>query len=53
MDKYRRVEKTKREEDPAEPNEVRITQQGKVRNYVSYANGLLSVRRVKIRGGCR
>lgn len=46
MDKYRRVEKPRREEDaePAEPNEIRITQQGKVRNYISYATSLLAVR---------
>lgn len=45
MDKYRRVEKPRREEQAAqvEPNEIRITQQGKVRSYISYANGLFAV----------
>lgn len=42
MDKYRRVEKARREED-AGPNEVRITQQGKVRAYITYASSLLAV----------
>ncbi|DAZ93760.1 TPA: hypothetical protein N0F65_000603, partial [Lagenidium giganteum] len=43
MDKYRRVEKTKKEDEtPVEPNEIRITQQGKVRNYITYANGLFA-----------
>ncbi|RLN93420.1 hypothetical protein BBJ28_00011767 [Nothophytophthora sp. Chile5] len=46
MDKYRRVEKPRREEQAqhVEANEIRITQQGKVRNYISYANGLFAVR---------
>jgi hypothetical protein len=44
MDKYRRVEKSKKQDEaPAALNEVRITQQGKVRSYISYANGLISV----------
>ncbi|EEY57813.1 aspartyl protease family A01B, putative [Phytophthora infestans T30-4] len=44
MDKYRRVEKPRREEQSTqvEPNEIRITQQGKVRSYISYANGLFA-----------
>ncbi|OWZ08811.1 Aspartyl protease [Phytophthora megakarya] len=44
MDKYRRVEKPRREEQTTqvEPNEIRITQQGKVRSYISYANGLFA-----------
>ncbi|KAG7399321.1 Ribonuclease P protein subunit p25 [Phytophthora boehmeriae] len=54
MDKYRRVEKPRREEQPTtvEPNEIRITQQGKVRSYISYANGLFlekSERRVVLK----
>jgi hypothetical protein len=46
MDKYKRVEKEKKDEDatPAETNEVRITQQGAVRSYVTYAHGLMQVR---------
>lgn len=45
MDKYRRVEKPRREEQATqvEANEIRITQQGKVRSYISYANGLFAV----------
>ncbi|CEG44850.1 aspartyl protease family [Plasmopara halstedii] len=44
MDKYKRVEKSRREEQTMEvdPNEIRITQQGKVRSYISYANGLFA-----------
>lgn len=45
MDKYRRVEKSKNhDESPVEANEIRITQQGNVRSYISYANGLFAVR---------
>lgn len=47
MDKYRRVERPAREEDAA-PGEVRVTQQGKVRKYVSYASALLSVRALRV-----
>eukprot|EP00644_Phytophthora_capsici_P010447 jgi/Phyca11/80841/gw1.30.556.1 len=53
MDKYRRVEKPRREEQTTqvEANEIRITQQGKVRSYISYANGLFakSERRVVLK----
>uniref|UniRef100_K3WGH5 DNA/RNA-binding protein Alba-like domain-containing protein n=1 Tax=Globisporangium ultimum (strain ATCC 200006 / CBS 805.95 / DAOM BR144) TaxID=431595 RepID=K3WGH5_GLOUD len=43
MDKYRRVEKPKtQDETPVQANEIRITQQGKVRSYISYANGLFA-----------
>ncbi|RLN86978.1 hypothetical protein BBJ28_00016975 [Nothophytophthora sp. Chile5] len=53
MDKYRRVEKPRREEQAqhVEANEIRITQQGKVRNYISYANGLFACRRFVWRFG--
>lgn len=45
MDKYRRVEKSKAHDAaPVEANEIRITQQGNVRSYISYANGLFAVR---------
>lgn len=49
MDKYRRVEKEKKTEDALAvgSNEVRITQQGKVRSYITYANGLFTVRPVR------
>jgi hypothetical protein len=55
MDKYRRVEKTRVPEDaaPADPNEVRITQQGKVRAYISYASGLLAVSSISSGTVCR
>lgn len=45
MDKYRRVEKSKTADAEAQPvaaNEIRITQTGKVRSYISYANGLFA-----------
>ncbi|GAB9468416.1 Aspartyl protease family a01b [Globisporangium polare] len=43
MDKYRRVEKSKsHDESPVEANEIRITHQGNVRSYISYANGLFA-----------
>ena len=41
MEKYRRVEKPKVESDIQE-NEIRITAQGKMRNYISYATNLLN-----------
>ncbi|KMZ59802.1 hypothetical protein ZOSMA_64G00170 [Zostera marina] len=40
MDRYQRVEKPK-EEAPINENEIRITAQGRMRNYISYATGLL------------
>eukprot|EP00741_Cyanophora_paradoxa_P005034 tig00000842_g4876.t1 len=39
MEKYRRVEKPKQEQS-IEENEIRITTQGKMRNYISYATNL-------------
>jgi len=39
MDKYRRVEKPKSETEIQE-NEIRITTQGKMRNYITYATNL-------------
>lgn len=51
MDKYRRVEKSKAHDAaPVEANEIRITQQGNVRSYISYANGLFAVRLICIAG---
>jgi len=41
MDKYVRVEKPKRD-DPIQPNEIRVTSQGKTKSYVSYALSLLT-----------
>ncbi|KAK1274907.1 Polyadenylate-binding protein RBP47C [Acorus gramineus] len=40
MDRYQRVEKP-REETPINENEIRITTQGRMRNYITYATGLL------------
>lgn len=42
MDRYQRVEKP-REEAAIGPNEIRITAQGRTRNYISYALTLLQV----------
>ncbi|KAL6563782.1 hypothetical protein OROGR_002741 [Orobanche gracilis] len=40
MDRYQKVEKPK-PESPVNENEIRITSQGAVRNYISYATSLL------------
>lgn len=42
MDRYTRVEKP-RPESVINENEIRITSQGLIRNYVSYATSLLQV----------
>lgn len=42
MDRYQKVEKPK-PEAPINENEIRITSQGLVRNYISYATSLLQV----------
>lgn len=42
MDRYQRVEKP-RPETPISENEIRITTQGKMRNYITYATTLLQV----------
>lgn len=44
MDRYQKVEKPRRQPSAINENEVRITAQGLVRNYVSYATSLLQVR---------
>lgn len=46
MDRYHKVEKPK-PESPVNENEIRITSQGLVRNYITYATTLLQERRVK------
>ncbi|XP_055813047.1 uncharacterized protein LOC129882672 [Solanum dulcamara] len=46
MDRYQKVEKPK-PELPINENEIRITSQGLVRNYISYANTLLQERHGK------
>ncbi|KAF7119596.1 hypothetical protein RHSIM_Rhsim13G0044100 [Rhododendron simsii] len=43
MDRYQKVERP-RPEEPIHENEIRITSQGLVRNYLSYATGLLQRR---------
>ena len=43
MDRYQRVEKP-RAETPIDENEIRITSQGRMRSYISYAMSLLQVR---------
>ncbi|XP_064982447.1 uncharacterized protein LOC103998540 isoform X1 [Musa acuminata AAA Group] len=40
MDRYQRVEKP-REETPINENEIRITSQGRMRNYITYATSML------------
>jgi len=42
MDKYRREEKPKSELSDIKENEIRITTQGKMRNYITYATNLLT-----------
>ncbi|KAK1261088.1 hypothetical protein QJS04_geneDACA002347 [Acorus gramineus] len=42
MDRYQRVEKP-RPESAINENEIRITTQGLIRNYISYATSLLQV----------
>jgi hypothetical protein len=42
MDQYRRVEKQK-VEDQIKENEIRVTTQGKMRSFISYATTLLKV----------
>lgn len=42
MDRYTRVEKPKAE-TPINENEIRITTQGRMRNYITYATTLLQV----------
>lgn len=42
MDRYQRVEKP-RAETPIDENEIRITSQGRMRNYITYAMTLLQV----------
>lgn len=43
MDRYQRVEKPKAD-TPIDENEIRITSQGRMRSYISYAMSLLQVR---------
>ena len=44
MDRYQRVERPRTESATIEENEIRITAQGLIRNYASYATSLLQVR---------
>ncbi|PON83538.1 Splicing factor-like protein [Trema orientale] len=41
MDRYQRVEKPRAETTPINENEIRITAQGRMRNYITYATTLL------------
>ncbi|XP_050205953.1 H/ACA ribonucleoprotein complex subunit GAR1-like isoform X2 [Mercurialis annua] len=41
MDRYQRVEKPKSDTTPINENEIRITTQGRMRNYITYATTLL------------
>ncbi|KAH6557314.1 hypothetical protein KP509_1Z121900 [Ceratopteris richardii] len=41
MDRYQRVEKTHRSEEPIAQNEIRITTLGRMTNYITYATSLL------------
>lgn len=43
MDRYQKVEKARRVEEPIKENEIRVTAQGLIRNYISYATTLLQV----------
>eukprot|EP01118_Nematostelium_gracile_P000001 TRINITY_DN0_c0_g1_i1.p1 TRINITY_DN0_c0_g1~~TRINITY_DN0_c0_g1_i1.p1 ORF type:complete len:267 (-),score=83.00 TRINITY_DN0_c0_g1_i1:35-835(-) len=47
MDKYRRVEKPKTQEEPISESEIRITTQGKMRSYISYASNLFQEKQEK------
>ncbi len=40
---YKRLESTKLENEPVNANEVRLTGQGKMKNYIEYAVSLLEV----------
>jgi hypothetical protein len=44
MEKYRRAEKPRQNEEPIKENELRVTTQGKMRSSISYATGLFTVR---------
>uniref|UniRef100_A0A0A0LE30 DNA/RNA-binding protein Alba-like domain-containing protein n=2 Tax=Benincaseae TaxID=1003877 RepID=A0A0A0LE30_CUCSA len=46
MDRYQKVEKPK-PESPINENEIRITSQGAIRNYITYASTLLQEKRVR------
>lgn len=46
MDRYQRVEKP-RAEDPIKENEIRITAQGLIRSYITYASTLLQEKQAK------
>jgi DNA-binding protein Alba len=47
MDKYRRVEKQRQTEESINQNEIRVTTQGKMRNYISYAASLFQDKEAK------
>ncbi|XP_075085540.1 uncharacterized protein LOC107821405 isoform X5 [Nicotiana tabacum] len=47
MDRYQKVEKARRAEESIKENEIRVTAQGLIRNYISYATTLLQDQRTK------
>lgn len=49
MDRYQRLEKPKAE-TPINENDIRITTQGRMRNYITYATTLLQVLFVYFQG---
>ncbi|KAG6529083.1 hypothetical protein ZIOFF_011277 [Zingiber officinale] len=48
MDRYQKVEKPRPESAAISENEIRITSQGLIRNYVNYASSLLQERNLKV-----
>eukprot|EP00013_Stygamoeba_regulata_P017579 CAMPEP_0177674720 /NCGR_PEP_ID=MMETSP0447-20121125/26747_1 /TAXON_ID=0 /ORGANISM="Stygamoeba regulata, Strain BSH-02190019" /LENGTH=50 /DNA_ID=CAMNT_0019182917 /DNA_START=35 /DNA_END=183 /DNA_ORIENTATION=+ len=42
MEKYRRVAKPRPEPSEIQENEIRVTTQGKMRNYITYATNLFT-----------
>lgn len=43
MDRYQKVEKPRQESTPIDENEIRITSQGRMRSYITYAMTMLQV----------
>ena len=43
MDRYQKVEKPRQEATPIDENEIRITSQGRMRSYITYAMTMLQV----------
>ncbi|KAK3415254.1 ribonuclease P protein subunit p25-like protein [Eucalyptus grandis] len=47
MDRYQKVERPRRAAEPVRENEIRITAQGLIRNYIGYASTLLQERHMR------